>query len=269
MRYRPPPTWPPPPDWPPPTDDWRPPGGWKPRFQGLLIPPDADGYLLAFPPPEPDSGEAAAGHEARGSEAAPPSPQQQAEIHRRRVTRMLGMWARDVLRAAHSYYQAAVRAAWTDRAIEHAEDWSPDQADLLVEIEQVWVRGYHLVMAATQMEQWLGVYRSLTAEPAAGGDDDAEQAEHDQLLKTLRNTIEHLNDAQMTHYAARRHPDSQRRRESITQLPGEELFLGFAPGFENDLFGLVNVSTLVEKARAHADVDRDRTYDDFEPDDID
>jgi hypothetical protein len=256
MRYFPPPSWPPTNDWPPPVDDWTPPDGWEPRFRGLHISPDGDGYYLAATLPE-DS-------RRKSSE---PTPDDEEAIHLRRVTRMLGMWARDVQRATHSYYQAAMKAAWTDRAIEYMEDWSPDQYDLSIALEDVWVRGYYLIMGLYQMEQWLSVYRKLTQAPVKG--DDAHN-ENDQVLRVLRNTIEHLSDARLTEATARRDPaNTKRKKPSIDKLPGSSLFLGFSPGFHEYAFGLVNLKIVFSKASKYAQIDRSGEEIDFEPSDID
>ena len=254
MRYFPPPSWPPPSSWPPPADDWTPPEGWEPRFQGLHIAPDGDGYYLAAPLPE-----------GMGRRPPEPTPAEQENIHLHRVAKMLGMWARDVQRAAHSYYQAAMKAAWTDRAIEYMEDWSPDQNDLAVALEEVWIRGYYLIMSLSQMEQWLSVYRNLTRTTGGG-----QQEEHDQIIRTLRNTIEHLSDARLTGSTAHRDPTNAKwKNPSIDKLPGSALFLGFTPGYHEYAFGLVNLKVVFEKASKYADIDTPRELLDFEPSDID
>lgn len=257
MRYIPPPTWPPPSNWPPPVDNWVAPSGWQPKFQGLHIAPEGDGYYLAGPLP---------GERISRSE---PTVEELNDLHQRRVTKMLGMWARDVLRAAHSYYQSAVKAAWTDWAIERMEDWSPSQQDLAVSLEEVWVRGYYLVMAVSQMEQWLGAYRRLGS-PASAGGDEAEHMAHDELVKTLRNAVEHLSDARFAEVMAKSDPANTRwKNPSIDRLPGGGLFLGFTPGDQDFVFGLVDLRVVYEKARKYSCVDVPPEDVDFEPSDID
>ncbi|MEV4540427.1 hypothetical protein [Micromonospora echinaurantiaca] len=252
MRYLPPPAWPPSRLWPPPADDWMPPDGWEPR-RGLPIAPDGDGYIVPPRTPEKASPEL--------------TSEEQEEIHLHRVTRMLGMWAREVQRAAHSYYQAALKAAWTDRAIEYMEDWSPDESDLAVALEETWIRGYHLIMGASQMAQWLSVYRRLTHNSAEGG---ADPEEHDRLLTTLRHTIEHLSDARLSEFAARRDPANTKwKSPNIDKLPGGGLFLGFAPGNHEYVFGLVEVKVLFEQAAKYSHIDTPTELLDYEPSDID
>lgn len=258
MRYFPPPNWPPPNDWPPPADDWTPPHGWEPRFQGLHISPDGDGYYLSAPQPE----------NPRRKPSEEPTPGEEEAIHLRRVTRMLGMWARDVQRATHSYYQAAMKAAWTDRAIEYMEEWSPDQNDLSIALEEVWIRGYYLIMGLHQMEQWLGIYWKLTQ--ATTGESDDAQEENDQVIRVLRNTIEHLSDARLAEATARRDPANTRwKNPSIDKLPGSALFLGFTPGYHEYAFGLVNLKVVFDKASKYAQIDTPQEELDFEPSDID
>ncbi|WP_155123649.1 hypothetical protein [Actinoplanes sp. SE50/110] len=251
MGYIPPPSWPPPANWRPPFDDWTPPEFWQPG-RGIPMTPDGDLYLL---PPIP-------------GEAAPvePTAEEQDAIHLRRVTRMLSIWAREVQRAAHSYYQATVKAEWTDRAIEYMEDWSPTEANLREALEESWVRGYQLVMAAHQMEQWLAAYRVSGGETS----DEGEFAEDKELERLLRNTIEHLSDARFTEAAAWRNPaDTKRKSPSIEKLPGGGLFLGFRPSNHELVFGLVEVKKLFERAKRYAYVDTPREDSEFEPSDID
>jgi hypothetical protein len=69
---------------------------------------------------------------------AEPPIEEQRRMYQRVVERMLALWARAVQQDSHSYYQAAMKAAWTDRAIDYGEDWSPSEADLAVALEEVW-----------------------------------------------------------------------------------------------------------------------------------
>lgn len=235
MTYVPPPAWPPPPEWPPPVDEWTPPLDWTPHpGRGVRIPPDGTGLLL-LPPP--------------GGEHEPPAEppiEEQEKIHERVVKRMLAMWARAVQRDAHSYYQAAMKAAWTDRAIDYGEDWSPSEADLAVALEEVWVRGYKLVLSTYQMHRWVRAYRRLT------GQEDRP----DEMLRALRNTIEHLDESSFTELTARKDVSTPGRKYwSIEELPGKELFLGFDPGYTEAAFGLVNLKAVTEEARKYAYLD--------------
>ncbi len=65
------------------------------------------------------------------------TPEDAEAVKRAVATRMVAMWAETVMSSAHSYYQAAMKAVWTDRAIEHAEDWSPPLDSLTRALEQV------------------------------------------------------------------------------------------------------------------------------------
>jgi hypothetical protein len=234
MGYIPPQGWPPPPDWPPPADDWTPPAGWAPRPErGLRIPPDGQGVLLSPPPGADDA------------VPAEPSIEEQQRIHQRMVDRMLGMWAREVRRDAHSYYQAAMRAAWTDRAIDYAEDWSPSEHDLAVRIEEVWVRGYRLLTSTYQMERWLRAHRRAADE----------EDKPDEMIRALRNTLEHLDETVFTKLTARKPSGAAGKKWSIDDLPGKELFLGFDPGYVEAAFGLVSLAAVTDKARMYASID--------------
>ncbi len=227
MEYVPPPTWPPPPNWPPPCDDWQPAragakGGWP-------LSPDGSIVLLQEP-----------GTPARSHIRTP----EDAEAVKRAVaTRMVAMWAETVMSSAHSYYQAAMKAVWTDRAIEHAEDWSPPLDSLTRALEQVWVRGYQLVTAAYQMERWRQAY-----EGKANKDD----VEH---LQALRNSLEHLDGARFTEYSAHK-GTGKNNAFSIEYLPGKELFLGFHYSYTEAAFGVVNLEEITQRARPYLYIHR-------------
>lgn len=153
----------------------------------------------------------------------------------------------------HSYYQAAMNAAWTDRAIDYGEDWSPSEADLAVALEEVWVRGYKLVLSTYQMHRWVRAYRRAT------GQEDRP----DEMLRALRNTIEHLDEASLTELTAHKGVSTSRGKKwSIERLPGKELFLGFDPGYIEAAFGLVDLKSVTEEARKYAHLD---TLDDDNP----
>ncbi|MFZ3595030.1 hypothetical protein [Streptomyces sp. BH104] len=193
--------------------------------------------------------------------SAPESPDAAADAHHRVVVRMLALWARSVQRDAHSYYQAAIKAAWIDRAIDYGEEWSPTEDDLAQALEDVWVRGYRLIMSVHQMESWAQAHQRIT-----GGVEES-----DELLKKLRNAIEHLDQASFTDLVAQKgppDPKSKRKKWSIEELPGKELFLGFDVGYTEAAFGLVNLRDVTERARPYAQLDApdEPSFDDYEPD---
>jgi hypothetical protein len=158
---------------------------------------------------------------------------------------MLAMWARAVQADAHSYWQAAVRANWIDWAIEKMEEWSPDERDLRRALEQVWVRGYKLIMSAYQMERWLQAHRGLNGEP-----------EQPMQYRHLRNALEHLDEAYFTEVTAMKRPDDTKKR-SIEELPGRQLFLGFRTSSTENAFRIVNLAEVTEQARKYAYLDSD------------
>ncbi|WP_433919783.1 hypothetical protein OIE50_38735 [Streptomyces canus] len=192
--------------------------------------------------------------------SAPESPADTADVHHRVVVRMLALWARSVQRDAHSYYQAASKAAWTDRAIDYGEEWSPTEDDLARVIEDVWVRGYRLVMSAYQMERWSQAHQQITGA--------TEQS--DKLLKKLRDTIEHLDEASFSDLFAQK-GQKKRKNWAIDELPGKELFLGFDAGFTEAAFGLVNLQDVTTRARryAHLDAPDEPDFDDYVPNEYD
>ncbi|MGW7425825.1 hypothetical protein ACWGJB_38335 [Streptomyces sp. NPDC054813] len=197
--------------------------------------------------------------DAEGPSSLEP-PADVADARDRVVVRMLALWARSVQRDAHSYYQAASKAVWTDRAIDYGEEWSPAEGDLAWVLEDVWVRGYRLVMSAYQMERWSRAYQEIT-----GGSEQS-----DDQLRMLRNTIEHLDEASFTDLVAQRgplDPKNKRKKWSIDELPGKELFLGFDAGFTEAAFGLVNLRDVTTRARLYAQLDApdEPSFDDYVP----
>jgi hypothetical protein len=229
--YSPPGGWPPNHHHRPPVDDWMPPPFWEPKLDRLPLSPL--GGLLFIPPPP-------------GADPRSLSVEEQEEAHRRVVRRMLGMWARAVQADAHSYWQAAVRANWMDWAIDKIEEWSPDERDLPPALEQVWVRGYKLIMSTYQMERWLQAHRRLNGEQ-----------EQPKRYEDLRNALEHLDEANFTELSAVRPPSDtgKRGKWAIDELPGRQVFLGFHPVSTEDAFGIVNLAEVTKRAREYAYVD--------------
>jgi hypothetical protein len=234
----------PPREWPPkhydrpPTDDWMPPEYWEPNPNRPSLFPL--GQLAIIPPPRAE---------------APPSVAEQREVNRQVVRRMLAMWARAVQADAHIYWQAAMRAAWMDWAIDKMGEWAADERDLPPALEQVWVRGYKLIMSTYQMERWLQAHRRLNGEQ-----------EEPKRYEDLRNALEHLDEAHFTELTAMRRPDDTRKRTlSIEKLPGQQLFLGFHPSSTEDAFGIVNLAEVTQRAREYAYLDSDDIdeYQDF------
>lgn len=75
------------------------------------------------------------------------------------------------------------------------------------------------------------------------------------MLRGLRNSIEHLNEAALTEDFARKDPEG-RRHQSIDTLPNSELFLGGVPAdLVESVFGELPLESLVARARQHACVD--------------
>ncbi len=232
--YLPPHEWPPKDYDRPPVDDWMPPPHWEPRNQ---VPLSLLGQWV-LPHPE-------------GKPRPPLSEAEQDTEHSRVVKRMLGMWARTVQADAHSYWQAAMRAAWIDWAIDKMEEWSPSERDLPPALEQVWVRGYKLIMSTYQMERWLQAYRRLNGEQ-----------EQPMRCRHLRNALEHLDAAHLTELIARKRPDDTKKR-SIEELPGQQLFLGFNSCSTEHAFGIVTLAEVTKRAREFAYVDSDDLAEQF------
>lgn len=193
MRYFAPREWPPPACCPPPADEWTPPQFWTPRRGGAPIPPTGEGYVVM-------------GYDTGVSG---PNDASTEELHQSEqvVKRMLAVWARAVQEDAHSYYQAAMRAAWTDEAIDDPGPYGPDERDLARALEQVWVRGYKIVMSVYQMERWARVHQRLLT----GHDEPPDAA-----LRALRNTVEHLDETNLDAFFARPNVTKKKSNQSAT-----------------------------------------------------
>lgn len=158
-------------------------------------------------------------------------------------TTMAAIWCRATLSEAHRYYQAALRADWTNWAIERGEDWSPSEAGLRRSIEELWIRGCQLVMAADQAQSWVRRANPETAQI--------------RNLRTVRNVIAHLEGAAFDEDFTIATADHDGRNAwSLDEMPEGQLIMGLAAGSPTErVFGAVILDDILVLAREHADDD--------------
>jgi hypothetical protein len=158
-------------------------------------------------------------------------------------------WAEAVLREVKRVREIRKKEARDGRNYERMEeDWSPTQEDLQQNFRSVWAEEHTLVWAAHQLEQWS---QRLARERGQ------EPPEADQVLKRVRDALEHLDDAEFEgFYAVPREAPSEdvsKRKtkpdpnRSLRALPDSRLMI--AVGGEL-AFGLINAKELENRALA-------------------
>ncbi|MCA1195120.1 hypothetical protein [Saccharopolyspora sp. 6V] len=129
-------------------------------------------------------------------------------------------WALGALRQAERFREALKTATSADRAYElgEAEGWiAADVAEL---VDAAWVEQHLLTVATHQFETW--TQKMLDAR----GDDETRG---NQLIRDLRNVLEHLDEATIEDEHAVPNP-SVRGKQSLKLLPGGRLPLGMTLG---------------------------------------
>lgn len=209
------------------------PPSFRPKFNRPAIPLSGEGLLLIPPDgitasaPAEDSG---AQHEAR----------------------MLITWAREAVRTGERYYRLACLVNWTDWAIDKGEDWSPTERELRDELAAWWVSGQQAVEAYFHFQVW---------RKKAHGD------HVDDLVRRLRNSLVHLDEALLDDYSARTTVNDAGKRLAwdIEKLPEGQLPLAFHPGCLDALFGLIPLRAIYRSANPHSSwPDEDRDWSDYE-----
>jgi hypothetical protein len=213
--------WPPTVWWIPGDTEWEPPEIFEPHHNRPPIPLEGEGLLVA-PPSDAEVGD-------EGSEEAAPGHE----------ARMLVTWARESLRSGQRYYRLARLVAWTDWAIDKAEEWSPTERDLKNRLAAWWVSGQQAVEAYFHFQVW--------REKVTGEDVDG-------LLRQLRNSLVHLDEAWLDDYSAHTIGDDVGKpikAWAIYRLPGGELPLTFHPGCVDSLFALIPLRDVFSAANVH------------------
>ncbi|TLS45696.1 hypothetical protein FE633_13080 [Streptomyces montanus] len=151
------------------------------------------------------------------SSASPTTPQN--EEHALFFVRV---WAEAVLREVARVRDTRRRAAVNDRNYERMEDWSPTEEDLDRDFREQWAQEHTLVWAAFQLEQWRArLHKERGIEP---------DPEHP-LLRTMRNALEHLVDAQFVDERAESPAPTGKEGSALRQLKGLDIALGGEASF--------------------------------------
>lgn len=152
---------------------------------------------------------------------------------------MVVTWAREVLRSGQRYYRLARLVAWTDWAIDKGEDWSPSERDLKNRLAAWWVSGQQAIEAYLHFQVWR---KKVTGE------------EIDSLVRRLRNSLVHLDEAWFGDFSAHTIADDEGKpikAWDIYRLPDGQLPLTFHSGCVDSLFALIPLRDVFNAARAH------------------
>lgn len=138
-------------------------------------------------------------------------------------------WADGTLRQATRLRDALQRASSLDRAYERMDDPTLTEWDIAARIDEVWVEQHLLMVSAQQFEKWAKRMAEARGET---------RPEEDRLMRLLRNSLEHLDEAELNDIEAL--PGLSGNR-SLRDLPGSRLPLGVTLGTDK-----VMVCDLVE-----------------------
>ena len=127
------------------------------------------------------------------------------------------LWAEAVLREVARVRDTRARAKVNDRNYQRMEDWSPTEEDLARDFREQWAHEHTLVWAAFQLEQWQARLRT-----ERGKQPEPEQP----LLRTVRNALEHLIDAQFVDERAESPASNGQKGSALRRLNGLDIALG-------------------------------------------
>lgn len=136
-----------------------------------------------------------------------------------------------VAQSAQTEYNNAISAA------DRADDWSPTDDAIHERFRNMWTSHSTLVWMSFQLEKWntrLHAERNRDVPPSVP------------LLRELRNTLEHLDEAILCDFCARPGADPKANR-SLRELPDSELPIG-SHGKGSKLFGLVALDEIEQTA---------------------
>lgn len=199
---------------------FEPPEVFQPKQNRPAVPLDGESLIVPPPPGSPDPG-------------LPDAP---SESHQQRMT---VSWARETLRSCQRYYRVARLCAWTDWAIDKAEDWSPTEHDLKNSLATWWVAGHEAVSAYLHLQAWRSQLDNTSV---------------DDLLRQLRNSLIHLDEARLDVHSAHTIYDSKgkpSKGRDIAKLPGGDLPLAFSPRCVDALFGFIELRDVHQAITPH------------------
>ncbi|MFJ8963312.1 hypothetical protein ACIRG5_28395 [Lentzea sp. NPDC102401] len=151
-------------------------------------------------------------------------------------------WADGTLRQARRLRHALKAASDMDRAYERMDAPGITELDIAAKIDEVWTEQHLLMVSAQQCEKW------ATKMAAARGETRPEEA---RLMRLLRNSLEHLDEAKLNDFEALPGPSGNR---SLRDLPNSRLPLGVTLGADNVMVcDLVELDEIERNCRQLAD----------------
>ncbi|WP_327074418.1 hypothetical protein OG196_31745 [Kitasatospora purpeofusca] len=133
------------------------------------------------------------------------------------------IWGEAVLRQAERARAVRERSAREWRQFDYMEDWSPTSEELDTTFREQWAEEHTLVWTAHQLERWEGRLRKERGEAPV---------EPDELLKNVRDALEHLDEVDFRAGSAVP-PDAAGggvTGKALRRLPGEQLWIALADG---------------------------------------
>jgi hypothetical protein len=130
---------------------------------------------------------------------------------------MVRTWAEEVLRQVRRVREVRERTAQEDRNFERLEDWSPTWEEVLASYREQFAAEHLLVWSAHQLERWdARLRRERGQQPRA----------QDQVLKLVRDALEHLDEAHFDEGDAVPPPPRSKKDSTgraLRDLPGGRL----------------------------------------------
>lgn len=143
-------------------------------------------------------------------------------------------WAEAVLRQIDRARTMRKTFEVDGRNYDRSEDWSPTELDLERNFRSLWAEEHMLVWAAHQLEQW----KVRLAEVR-----DQDAPERDEVLRSVRNALEHLADVDF--YDGYAVPGEGKTNPSLRKLPDGRLEIALG-GVR--VFGLIDIHELEARA---------------------
>lgn len=164
-------------------------------------------------------------------------------------------WSQEVPRQCERYRAAHAHFAREMRTAELMDlDVGPNPERTNAAWHQLWTAGHLLLTSADQLIKWLDRHNEEVAES------DQVRVESEEVLRYLRNSLEHLYESDIDGDAA---VSSNSKQWSLNKLPKKELPLSIHVGTAREKpFGIVDLD-LIEKCAAEieAALDPEHFYD--------
>lgn len=131
-----------------------------------------------------------------------PDPVGQGEEH---ALFFVQTWAEAVLRQVERVREAQEKSDQDFRNYERAEDWSPTDEELERNVRTRWAENHALVWSTYQLARWRKRLAEERGQPLP---------EEDVMLKTVRDALEHLDEAKFINGRAQSPEEHERKQRS-------------------------------------------------------